>query len=77
VKDELEKNLEGSGRGLMLNVLPRYSREGTKENHGNLSQYSRSPGRDLNPELPEYKVRVLTTGRQDSLINVERSDKRN
>jgi hypothetical protein len=33
----------------------------TEENHENLSQDSLSPGRDLNPEPPEYETGVLTT----------------
>jgi len=33
---------------------------GTEENHKNLSEDSRSPGRDLNSGPPEYETRVST-----------------
>jgi hypothetical protein len=41
-------------------VLSRNSPEGTDENHKNISQKSRSPGRDLNPGPPEYEAGALT-----------------
>jgi hypothetical protein len=44
-----------------FNILSRNLLEGTKENHENLSEDSRFPGRDLNPIPPEYEVGVLTT----------------
>jgi hypothetical protein len=37
-------------------VLSRHLPGGTEENHGNLSQDSRSPGRDLNSEPSEYEA---------------------
>jgi hypothetical protein len=42
-------------------VLLRYLPGGTEENHENLSQDNRSPGRDLGPGTPEYEAGVLTT----------------
>jgi hypothetical protein len=44
---------------------------GTEENHENLSQDSRSPGRDLNQEHPEYKAGVLPTQPRRSAIHME------
>jgi hypothetical protein len=44
--------------------LRRYSRirlEGLRNTTKNISQDSWSPGRDLNPEPPEYEARVLAT----------------
>jgi hypothetical protein len=38
----------------------------------NLSQYSRSLGRHLNPGPPEYEAGVLTAGPQRSVENQER-----
>jgi hypothetical protein len=38
-----------------LNVIYHHLSGGTEENHENLSQDIRSPGRDLNPVPPEYK----------------------
>jgi hypothetical protein len=37
-----------------------HSSEGTEENYKNLSQDSRSTGRDLNQGPPEYQAGVLT-----------------
>jgi hypothetical protein len=42
-------------------VLSLHSPRKTKENHEKLRRNSRSPGRDLNPEPPEYETGVLTT----------------
>jgi hypothetical protein len=46
--DELEKDLEGSGRGLILRY---YSgiRQGPEENHENLNQDSRPLGQRFEP----------------------------
>jgi hypothetical protein len=41
-------------------VLSRHPHGGTGEGHENISQDSRSPGQDLNPEPPEYEAGVLT-----------------
>jgi hypothetical protein len=44
-----------------LKVLFQNSPVGTEKTHENLNQYSRSPGRDLNPGPSEYEAGVLTT----------------
>jgi hypothetical protein len=44
-----------------FNELARYSPGVTEENHENI-KYSRYPGRDLKPRLPEYEEEMLTTG---------------
>jgi hypothetical protein len=40
---------------------PEISPEGVRKTTRNLSQDSRSPGRDLNTSPPEYKAGILTT----------------
>jgi hypothetical protein len=57
VSDELEKDVEGSGRGLVL----RYSLDGLRKTTKYVTQDSRSPGRNLNPEYSEYEEGVLIT----------------
>jgi hypothetical protein len=42
-------------------VLSLYSPEWTDKYYENLSQDSRSPGRDLNRKFLEYKAGILTT----------------
>jgi hypothetical protein len=49
-------------------VLSRICLEGLRKTTKNLSQDSRSPGRDLNPGPPEYKAGVLTTRAQHSIL---------
>jgi hypothetical protein len=44
-----------------FNVLSRYMPGQNEENTKNLSQDSRSSGRDLNPGPPKYEAGVLTT----------------
>jgi hypothetical protein len=63
VNDELERirDLVGSGRGLILRHYPSICLEGLSQTTKNLSQDSRSPGRDLNLWLPEYEAEVLNT----------------
>jgi hypothetical protein len=41
-------------------VLPQHLPGRTEESHGNLSQDSRPPGRDLNQRSLEYETGVLT-----------------
>jgi hypothetical protein len=41
---------------------------GTEESHKGVSQDSWSPGRDLNPGLPEYEAGVLTTLPSSSVV---------
>jgi hypothetical protein len=45
--------MKGSGRGLILRYYPGICLEGLRETTENLSQDSRSSGRDLKPGLPE------------------------
>jgi hypothetical protein len=47
------KDVEKKGRGLILSYYPGIYFEGLRKITKNLSQDSRSPGRDLNPEPPE------------------------
>jgi hypothetical protein len=52
--------------------------EGLRKNHEKLSQDSRSPGRDLNPEPPEYEAGVLTTQPRRSVYDKQiLADQRN
>jgi hypothetical protein len=54
------KDVEGSGNGLIQDTILAFAcRDWGK--HENLSQDSRSLGRDLNPGPPEYEAGVLTT----------------
>jgi hypothetical protein len=48
-------------------VLSRLFAGGTEETTKSVSQDIRSPGRDLNPEPPEYEAEVLTTGLRRSV----------
>jgi hypothetical protein len=47
----------------------RYLPGGIEENHENISQDSRSLGRDLNPRPQEYSAGVLTTGQRHSVMS--------
>jgi hypothetical protein len=51
-------NWKASGR---KPLWPGIRLKGLRETTKNLSQDRRSPGRDLNPEPPEYEAEVLTT----------------
>jgi hypothetical protein len=51
--------MEEDSRDLIQGFFPGIG--GTEKNNKNLSQGSRSPGRDFNQEPPEYKTGVLTT----------------
>jgi hypothetical protein len=53
--------MEGSDHGLILRYYPCICLDGLRKTMENLSQYSWSPGRDLNPASPEYEAGVLTT----------------
>jgi hypothetical protein len=56
-------NWKGCGRKrswLNLRYYPGICVEGLRKTMKNLSQDSRSPGRDLNPGHPEYEAGVLT-----------------
>jgi hypothetical protein len=55
------KYLEGSGRVLFLRYYPDICIEGLRKPTKNISQDSRSSGRDLKPGPPENKAGVLTT----------------
>jgi hypothetical protein len=54
----IEKDLEGSGRSLILRNYPGIRLEELRKTAKNLSQDSRSPSRDLHPGLTEYKASV-------------------
>jgi hypothetical protein len=54
------KNAEGSCCGLMQGNI-RHSLGEIEENYGKFSEDTRSLGRDLNSEPPEYEVGVFTT----------------
>jgi hypothetical protein len=54
-----EKNLQGSGRGLILRYYPGIRMEGMRKTSKLLGQGSRSPGRELNVGPPEYEAGVL------------------
>jgi hypothetical protein len=53
-------DVEGSGRGLILEHYPSICLEGLRKIIRNLSQDSCSPGQDLKPGPPEYEAGVLT-----------------
>jgi hypothetical protein len=58
-------NCKGCGRKRSwpnFKALSRDSSGGTEETTTNLSQGSRSRGRDLNPGLPEYEAGALNHG---------------
>jgi hypothetical protein len=64
--------LEGSDRGLVLRYNAGIRVEGLRKTVKNLSQASRSPGRDLNPGPPEYKTGVNCPSRmtgKSKLVN--------
>jgi hypothetical protein len=50
-----------------VKVLSRHSLEGVRKTTEILSQDSRFPGRDLNPEPPEYETGAMTTRLRSSL----------
>jgi hypothetical protein len=52
----MEKDMEGSGRGLICRCYPGIRLEELRQNTKNLSQDSRFPGRNLNPGRPEYEL---------------------
>jgi hypothetical protein len=54
MNDEFLKDLEGSGRSLILMYYPGIHLEVQKKPTKNLSQNSQSPGRVLNPVPPEW-----------------------
>jgi hypothetical protein len=54
------KDVEGSGHGLISGTFPAFAwGGGLRRITKNLSQDSRSPGRDLNPGPPEYEAGEL------------------
>jgi hypothetical protein len=57
----IENDLYGSCRSLILRHNPDIRLEGLRKITKSLSQDSRSPGRNLNPEPPEYGTGALTT----------------
>jgi hypothetical protein len=68
------KDIQGSGRGLILRFYPSICLEGMRKTTKNLSQDIRSPGWYFNPGLPEYEAGVLTNwSRRSVFINVKPS----
>jgi hypothetical protein len=59
VNDEMEKDVEGSGRGLIVRYYQTSAWRETEEKHKKLIHDNRSLVRDLNPGPPEYKAEVL------------------
>jgi hypothetical protein len=64
------KDLEGSGRGLMLRYYLRIRLEELWKTPKTRSQVNLSSGRDLNPGPPEYEAEVLTTRPRRSVRQV-------
>jgi hypothetical protein len=62
------RDMEGSGRGLILILYPDICPEDLRKTTINLNQYSRSPGRDLKSGPPEYEAGLLTTRPQLSVV---------
>jgi hypothetical protein len=62
------KGFERKQSWLNFEVVSRYSPVYTEENQESLSQDSRSPSRDLNPEPREYAAGVLTTNPRRSVL---------
>jgi hypothetical protein len=64
-------NWKGSGRKWSWQNCTAMSRNlpgRTEKKHEQLSENSRSTGRDLNPGLPEYEAEVLATQPQSSVF---------
>jgi hypothetical protein len=55
------KDLERGGRGIILRYHPGMLLEGLRKNTKNLSQDSRSQGRDWSPGFPQYEAGVYHT----------------
>jgi hypothetical protein len=55
------RDVKVSGRDLILRYYQVICLEGLRKTMKPLRQDSQSPGRDLNPGLPEYEAGVLTT----------------
>jgi len=49
----IEKDLEGSGHGLILKYYPSIHLERLRKTTKNLSQDNQSPRQDMNPEPPK------------------------
>jgi hypothetical protein len=68
VNDELERIWkEAAVAYLILRYYPGICLERLRQTIKNLSEDSLTPGRDLNPDPPEYEARVLTTWPQRSV----------
>jgi hypothetical protein len=55
----MEKDLVGSGSGLILKYYPGHSPGGTEENHEKLKQDSRSPGSRFEPGTSRIRNRMV------------------
>jgi hypothetical protein len=65
----IRKVVEGSGRDTIVKNYPSICVGGLRKTMKNLSQDSRSPGRDLNPALTKYDAGVnQTTTTFDNII---------
>jgi hypothetical protein len=61
------KDVEGSGHGLILCYSARVCLNGLRKSMNYLNRDSRYPGRNLNPETPEYEAGALTTRQRSSV----------
>jgi hypothetical protein len=64
------KDVEGSGRGLILRYYPGNLLEELWKTTQHNSKDSQFPGRDLNPGSPEYEAGVLTIYSQRVIMNI-------
>jgi hypothetical protein len=71
VNDELEKDLEGSGRVLILRYCPCICLERLRKTSNNLSHDDLYPVRDLKPGPTEYEEVVLATRPRRSVIKMQ------
>jgi hypothetical protein len=59
----MEDDVERSGRGLILRYFPGTHLKGLRKTIKVFSQESRSPGKDLNKELPKAGVLTIRSRR--------------
>jgi hypothetical protein len=74
ISGRIGKDLEGSGRGLVLRYYPGIRLARLRKTTINLSQDIRSPGRKFNPGPPKYEVGVLTTRPRRSVYIIQFSE---
>jgi hypothetical protein len=61
MNNKMEKNMTGSGRGLVLRYFPGIYLEGLKKYTKILNQDERPLDRHVNPGLPQYEAGMLNT----------------